>query len=392
MELSSLLLPIGLPDFEAQFGQNLQSIGNLADVHTDASGAGLPAWETADIVIVGIPEDRGGRSKPGAAEAPDRIRNYLYQLAAPLSTIKVADIGNLEPAEDLDETYDRLAQLTEVLLKAGKVMVLLGGTQDVVYGQYRGFEKLEGFIEYVTIDSSPDILDPAEGLHHHSFNNKILTHSPNYLGNFVNLASQSYFITEGERKALKSLNFENVRVGELNANIQVAEPYLRTAHLVSFDLGAIRHADAPGTTHPSPAGLSVEQACQLMRFAGMGYHTQAISFCELNPELDLRNMTAHLTSLLVWYFIEGYYNRLNDQPSADRSNLTKYTARLHGPIPEIVFFKSERTRRWWMEVPSPSAGVGPPKIALVPCARADYDTALNNEIPERWWVAHYRYQ
>lgn len=389
MQLQEYFEPVSLGHFDEFFAGNPQSIGSLAEVYTET----FPAWEAADVVLFGVPEDRGAIARPGSAEAPDNIRNYFYQLAAPLSTIKVADLGNLVAAEDIAEVYNNIAEVCEVLIKQGKVAVLLGGTQDLTFGQYLGFEGLEQDVEYVTVDSSPDILNPENGLNNHSFNNAILTHSPNFLFNFTNLASQSYFITEGERKALKSLNFENVRIGELNANIQVAEPYLRTAHLVSFDLAAVRFADCPGTNHPSPAGLSVEQAATLARYAGMGYNCQAINFCEVNPSVDIRHMTAHLTGILLWYFVEGYYNRQNDQPKADRSNLTKYIARLQGPVPQIVFYKSERTNRWWMEVPAyEGSKQEPPRVALIPCSYADYQDALHNEIPERWWVTHYRYQ
>jgi arginase family enzyme len=388
-DLADYFVPVDIADFEARYATIPQSLGNIVDIHT----LEFPDWRQADLVLAGATEDRGGRGRPGAAQAPDRIRQYLYQLAAPLTSIKIADLGNFRHQEDLSELYDDIADVTEALLKAGKTFILLGGTQDITFGQYLGFEHLETMVEYVTIDSSPDILDPAEGIHHHSHNNAILTFSPNYLAHFSNLAAQNYFISEGERKAMSSLFFDTLRVGEINANVRLAEPFLRTAHLVSFDVSAVRHSEAPGTNHPSPAGLSVEHACTLARYAGMGYHCQAINFCEVNPEQDVRNMTSHLTALLVWHFIEGLYNRVMDQPKADRSNLKKYIAHLNGPVSQIVFWKSEHTNRWWMEVPSVEAKKSNLlRVAMIPCAEADYLTAMNDEVPDRWWATHYRYQ
>ncbi|MFW5658543.1 MAG: formimidoylglutamase [Bacteroidota bacterium] len=388
MELSQYFDPIGLPNFQERFTQHPQSLGSLSEVYTLT----FPDYDAAEIVLFGVEDERGATGREGASEAPDLIRSYLYQLAAPLSTVKIADLGNLVIPEDRNQLFKDIAEITAHLLRLGKIVVMLGGTQDIVYGQYLGFQPLEMDVNYITVDSSPDILDPEAGVHHHSYNNIILTHSPNYLRSFANLAAQTYFVTEGERKALKSLNFETLRIGDIHADLTLAEPYLRDAHIVGFDLAAVRHSEAPGTNHPSPAGLSVEEACQLARFAGMGYNTQAVSFCEVNPQTDVRNMTSHLTALMIWYFIEGVYNRMDDRPSADRSNVIKYVARLEGPVKEIQFFKSRTTGRWWMEVPSPETlNRRGSQFELVPCAYRDYQLAQENEIPERWWVAHYRF-
>ena len=54
---------------------------------------------------------------------------------------------------------------------------------------------------------------------------------------------------------------------------------------------------------------------------------------------------------------------------------------------EIVFYKSNRSERWWMEVPNPNNKVRYQKHHLVPCSYKDYETALREEMPERWWQA-----
>lgn len=388
MDLAPYFTPPRLDDFETRYASSPQSVASLATVYVDD----FPNWETADIVLFGVEEERGGTGRPGAGQAPDTIRSYLYQLAAPLTSLRLVDLGNLVLDEAPDRVYQRLAEVTEVLLKANKTIVVLGGTQDITYGLYRGWQNLETEVNYVAVDSSPDILDPSSGLHHHSFNNAILTYAPNYLKSFVNLATQSYFVTEGERKALSQLGFETLRIGEMHGNLRSAEPYLREAHLVSFDVSAVRQSDAPGTNHPSPAGLNVEEAAQLARYAGMGYWAQCFCVSEVNPEVDVRHVTSHLASILVWYFIEGFYLRRDDRPAADRTNLVKHTARLHGPVPEIVFYRNKASQRWWMEVPSPQTlNRSERHFDLVPCSQRDYQQALDNEIPTRWWTAHYRF-
>jgi arginase family enzyme len=325
--------------------------------------------------------------------APDLIRKFWYALAAPTPAMRIADLGNLTDSETMDEVYDKISYVIEHILRIGKTVLFLGGTNDLVWPIYRAFEQLEmPPIDYVSIDSMLDLRDADLSITNHSFNNQIVRYTPNYLNSFSNLGTQSYFVTESERKALRDLNFDSIRVGDLHTNIRLGEPYLRQAHMVSFDMNVVRHAEAPGVSHPSPAGLTADEICQLARFAGMGYHLQVAAVTEVNPMNDLHDQTAHLAALVLWYVAEGFYHRRQDKPNADRSNVRRYTVELTGAVRDITFYYSEQTDRWWMEVPDIHAldNKGGRKM-LVPCPLSDYETALQNEIPDRWWQAHFRF-
>jgi arginase family enzyme len=389
MDLAPYFQPVELEDFTEDYLSGLQTVGAFASVYD----AAFPHWGDADLVLFGCQEDRGGTGRRGSSEAPDLIRAYFYQLAAHGPQLNIADLGNLKPTPDLNRYYNYLETVTGILLHHGKKVLMIGGTQDLSWAQYRAFETLETRIEYVSVDSSPDILQPAdeETVDHHSHNYRVLTHQPDYLADFTVIGTQKHFIAPAERDALDNLHFQRLNLGDLNQDISAAEPYLRQVHLLSIDCSAVRQADAPGTNHGSPAGLTAEQLCQLARFAGMGYHGDVMNICEVNPEQDVRSMTTNLAALVLWYYIEGYYNRPNDRPDPDRRNLTKYIARLQGPVPQIVFFKNEATGRWWMEVPGPEVrGQDPGRRVLVPCSQRDYRIAQADEVPARWWSVQYR--
>jgi hypothetical protein len=50
-----------------------------------------------------------------------------------------------------------------------------------------------------------------------------------------------------------------------------------------------------------------------------------------------------------------------------------------------VFFKSNLTERWWIEIPSENnASNKLKKNTLLPCSHDDYLLACNQELPERW--------
>ena len=98
------------------------------------------------------------------------------------------------------EYYDMMAIVVHEILKAGKSLLVLGGTQDITYGIYMGYQKLTSNMEYVSIDSELDVQDSDFGVNNHSWNHKIFLHSPNFLFNYVNLGYQSYFVPISDRK------------------------------------------------------------------------------------------------------------------------------------------------------------------------------------------------
>jgi formiminoglutamase len=68
---------------------------------------------------------------------------------------------------------------------------------------------------------------------------------------------------------MNKLYFDSYRLGQIRDNIQESEPIIRHADMLSFDFSAIKHSDAPANEVPQPNGFYSEEACQMMRYAGM---------------------------------------------------------------------------------------------------------------------------
>ena len=86
---------------------------------------------------------------------------------------------------------------------------------------------------------------------------------------------------------------------------------------------------------------------------------------------------------MIWYFIDGYYNRKGDVPGLHQEFL-KYRCTLNGNKHDVVFYKSKLSERWWMQV---SEGHGDEHAVLVPCSYADYQMATQGDMPDRFWKA-----
>jgi len=164
------------------------------------------------------------------------------------------------------------------------------------------------------------------------------------------------------------------------------EPVVRNADILSFDISAIRQSEAPGNKDASPNGFYGEQACQITRYAGMSDKLTSIGFYEINPELDINGQTAHSVAQMIWYFIDGYNHRKKEFPVGSRKTYLKYMVNIQDGKNEVVFYKSDKSERWWMDVPYPAHNkIKYERHLLVPCSYDDYKTACGNEVPNRWW-------
>lgn len=347
----------------------------------------FPDFTDHHIALIGVPESRGSNENKGCATAPDHVRKFLYQLKKLDYPYKIVDLGNLIPGEKLSDTYAAVSTIMAELLKEKVLPVIIGGSQDITYAQYAAYQKMEETVNIVSIDSHFDLGTTEEKIHSKSYLGKIILHEPNFLFNFSNIGYQTYFTGTDAIELMEKLFFDTYRLGHVRKDIEETEPIIRNADIFSFDISAIKQSDAPGNTHASPNGFYGDEACQISRYAGLSDKLTSAGFYELNPEVDLRGQTAHLVAQMIWYFIDGFYNRKKDMPVTDKKSFTKYRVAIKKTDHEIIFFKSHKSDRWWMEVPYQNSKTRYHRHHLVPCSYKDYEVACSDEIPDRWWQA-----
>ena len=164
---------------------------------------------------------------------------------------------------------------------------------------------------------------------------------------------------------------------------------VRNADILSVDIGAVRMAEAPGNANAGPNGFYGEEICQITRYAGLSDKMSSFGVFEYNPKLDRNSQTAQLIAQMVWYFIDGFYARKHDYPLENKNDFIKFTVTTQDFKDEIIFYKSKKSDRWWMEVPIRSKSKTKYlRHHLVPCSYKDYQTALANHIPDRWWQTY----
>ena len=353
------------------------------------SESDFPELEEIDIAIVGVCEDRRAYTNIGCALAPNKVRDYLYSLYPGSFKPRIADLGNIEAGHDVEDTYYALKSTIDYLVRKNIVPIIIGGSQDLTYAQFLGYEKLEQTINVVTVDAAFDLGNHDEETTNTAYLGKIILHQPNFLFNYSNIGYQTYLVDHTSLGMMNKLYFDTYRLGQVRDAIEEAEPIIRHADMLSFDISAIKHSDAPAHSMAQPNGFYSEEACQMMRYAGMNDKLTSVGIYEINPEYDTQGKTSNLAAQMIWCFMDGFYSRKQDFPSRTNPDYMKFHVVLQDEKYEINFFKSKKTNRWWMEIPyPPSKGLKFERHTLLPCSYKDYELAVNNEIPDRWWQTY----
>lgn len=334
------------------------------------------------LALLGVNESRGTELQ-SVKDSPDFVREQLYKLYTS-SNAKIIDLGNIQQGDTLHDTLVAMVETLQELVKNKIIPIIIGGSQELTLAMYKSYEKLEQIVNLTTIDRKIDFLRINQ-TNTDSYLKDIILSKPNFLFNYSNLGSQSYYLDPENDKMMQSLYFDNTRLGDLQKDISLAEPVIRNSTILSFDLNSIRQSEVPGTSFASPNGFFGNEACQISRYAGMSDKLGMIGFYEMTPEYDIQGQTAQLVAQMIWYFMAGFDLRKNETPLTNNKNYTKFKVVLSHSEEELIFIKSKKSERWWMKIPyPPSKKIKFERHHLVPCSYSDYETALRDEMPNLW--------
>jgi len=354
-----------------------QHFGSKLLLHTPYD---FPDIHEFKVVIIGVNETRGSRTD--VSYDLDEIRKNIYGLYPGNWNLNIADLGDIKSGETIEDTYFALQQLTKSLLKNNCIPLIIGGSQDLTYPLYRAYDGLEQMVNLVAIDSKFDFGKERDLLSADSYLTKIIIDEPNNLFNFSNIGYQTYYNSQEEIDLVEKLFFDAYRLGDISTNLLLAEPVFRDADCVSLDLNAVKSADTGNFSVFTPNGFSGKEICALARYAGISDKVSSLGVFNQTGT----SQEAVLIAQICWYFIEGVQHRSNEYPFGSKEHYIKYIVPLDGE--ELIFYKSNKTERWWIEIPHVSTNnTKLKKSTLLPCSNDEYLAACGNEIPERWWKA-----
>jgi formiminoglutamase len=344
-----------------RFVSSEESLGHFIE-HFDGSQRTLAE---GSIALIGI-----------EAKNANAVRQALYPLSFPFSGLQVVDLGNLRK-----KGVDFLAPLLKELLESRVLPVILSKDPAYLQSQFYAHLAVQSNICLNVVDEG--IAIDHKGLSHSSsFLAPLLQHPKSELLHCSLLAAQSHFIAPSIFEQMDRQRFEVLRLGALRADLPAAEPYIRDADFAVFHLAALKQSEMPAVSHPSPNGLFSEEACQLARYAGMSDKLRSFGLFGFAAEQDHRQLGAQVVAQMIWYFLDGYYHRTGDFP-VSKDELVEYLVDVKLLDHPLTFWRSNRSGRWWIQIPAKGKDENPDRHRLVPCSYSDYLQATRGDIPER---------
>lgn len=253
----------------------------------------------ADVVIFGIPYDKGVSYRGGAGEAPEMLReNTLCSTPCTerlewFDTLNVVDGGDFEG--ERDEIFAEVQAYVADLVKAGKRFTMVGGDHSVTIPVERGInEGIDEEFGIIHIDAHMDLCEALYGdpLSHGSTQRRAL--EMDHIGSLENL----YFI------GIRSIEPDEFQFHKAN-NIQVKTAYDCYAEgieavaddciakmkkfkkvYITFDIDALDPGYAAGTGTPQFGGLTPRMALTLMKKLFTELNIMAFDVVEIAPALD----------------------------------------------------------------------------------------------------------
>jgi formiminoglutamase len=305
------------PNPETFFKKNDKNDPRLGEiVDTDEKN-----YEAADIVIIGCPQDEGVRrnnGREGAALAPDAIRTQFYKLTPFNIKKKLFDLGDVAIGGSLEDTHDTHCEVVKQVLKDGKRLIVLGGGNDISYADGRALAEVFGPEWWIgiNVDSHLDVRI-AEQRNSGTPYRQLLEEGhllPTY---FYEVAFQTHFCSPVYYKYIRDLGVNRISLELLRsreeADVEIKEQVRKRfighssslSTFFGFDMDAVRSADAPGTSAPSPLGLRAGEFITLVKYAASLANTRIIEFSEVNPNYDADNRTTKLVAIGMHRFCSG---------------------------------------------------------------------------------------
>ncbi|MDX1548872.1 MAG: arginase family protein, partial [Rhodothermales bacterium] len=140
-------------------------------------GRALRGVEEARAVILGFPCDEGVRrngGRPGAAAAPDALRQALYRFTPDARHAEAfhdllahtADLGNLRVEGTMEEAQRALGRALAPFLQRGAVPIVLGGGHETAFGHFLGYAEAGRAVSILNVDAHADVRPLRDGRGH----------------------------------------------------------------------------------------------------------------------------------------------------------------------------------------------------------------------------------
>lgn len=265
----------------------------------------------------GYPESEGIRrngGRPGAEEAPDRIRMMLYRMTPARNWPRqglVHDRGNWDfENHSMEEKAEILRQAVRDHYSAAEssFLVTLGGGHDFGYPDGAGF--IEAHLHkgqrplILNFDAHLDVRPLDRGLTSGTpFRKLIEIYRESF--DFVEVGIQPHCNSPfhwdwAQDNGAFLLPLEKLRSHGLVESLEeTLESSPRRPLWISLDIDCLNSSEAPGCSAPNASGLSVQDLQKLWPWLFRNFDVKGLGIYEVSPPLDQDSRTSRIAALMI---------------------------------------------------------------------------------------------
>lgn len=239
------------------------------------------------IIVQGLPFDGNSSFKTGAADAPQKIRDALFNGSSNLwseSGIDIGanhvlfDIGDLNINHEAD-VYGGIQKCVDRALKNRSKLLFLGGDHSITYPIVKSISRHYPRLSILHLDAHPDLYDEYEGNKNSHASPFARIMEEGLVEQLVQVGIRT--LNSHQREQAERFGVEIIEMKDCHSR-RVLE--FSTPLYISFDMDCLDPGFAPGVSHWEPGGLSTRQAIDIIQ--SLSADIVGADIVEFNPSVE----------------------------------------------------------------------------------------------------------
>jgi len=248
--------------------------------------------------LVKIPTSLGLLKGKGTELAPDKIEEQLKDIwSNEIGVNNKFEIKELKLTLDLEKDNEIIENSYE------DNSIFIGGDHSISFSLVKSFLKKHSNSGLIIFDAHPDVFQEFEFPTHQDWLNFLIEKNLIKPENIMLVGIRAYHPKETiylKNKGVRFITMKNLFNNIENSCDSIME-FARNfnAFYLSIDIDVIDPAFAPGTSYIEPAGLTSRELIYFMQRLKLLKNLKAADIVEVNPTLDINNMTSKLAAKLI---------------------------------------------------------------------------------------------
>lgn len=273
------------------------------------------------VAIIGYSDDQGikiNHGRPGAKNAPNHIRKYLYRLTPNQNMLKqhlsIFDFGNMIPDFDITKTQVECIKTLKKLPKNLK-RISLGGGHDYAYVDGTDFLLTEAKNLkkspkplIINLDAHLDVRKPEPSPHSGSAFYQLVTENAGKF-DLIECGIQDHcnsptHLDWAQRHGVHVFNRVDLHKSDFLSHLKKIVGKQKRKVFFSFDIDVLAASIAPGCSQSWESGLNMKEAMEIFQYFLTQHEVQVLGIYEVSPELDEQDRTSKLAALFIYEYLK----------------------------------------------------------------------------------------